>query len=84
MNSGKRRAAARDAAFKSRRRDVARATTISSLACAPAVVFVAFATPSLPPDLAFYGNLSWPIVLIAFLVSLAVSMLPVIRRISFA
>lgn len=62
----------------------ARATTIASLACAPAVVFVAFAGPRLAPDLAAFGNLAWPIVLIAFLVSLVMSMLPVFRRISFA
>jgi hypothetical protein len=62
----------------------ARATTIAMLACAPAVVFVAFAAPRLSPELAFYGNLAWPIVLIAFLVSLVVSMLPIFRRISFA
>jgi hypothetical protein len=62
----------------------ARATTIAMLACAPAVVFVAFAAPRLSPDLAFYGNLAWPIVLVAFLVSLIVSMLPIFRRISFA
>ncbi len=61
----------------------ARATTIASLACAPAVVFVAFAAPRLAPELAFYGNLAWPIVLVAFLVSLVVSMLPVFRRLSF-
>ncbi len=62
----------------------ARATTIASLACAPTVVFVAFAAPHLAPDLAFYGNLAWLIVLVAFLISLVVSMLPVFRRISFA
>jgi hypothetical protein len=62
----------------------ARATTIASLACAPAVVFVAFAAARLSPDLALYGNLAWPIVLIAFLVSLVVSMLPIFRRLGFA
>jgi hypothetical protein len=62
----------------------ARATTIASLACAPAVVFVAFAAPRLSPDLAVFGNLAWPIVLVAFLVSLVVSILPLLRRISFA
>jgi hypothetical protein len=62
----------------------ARATTIASLACAPAVVFVAFAGPRLSPDLAVFGNLAWPIVLVAFLVSLALSMLPIFRRFSFA
>jgi hypothetical protein len=62
----------------------ARATTIASLACAPAVVFVAFAGSRLSPDLAAFGNVAWPIVLVSFLVSMVVSMLPVIRRISFA
>ncbi len=77
----------KDAAFEyavDQRLRNARATTIASLACAPAVVFVAFAAPRLAPDLAFYGNLAWPIVLVAFLVSLVVSMLPIFRRISFA
>lgn len=77
----------KDAAFEyavDQRLRNARATTIASLACAPAVVFVAYAAPRLSPDLGFYGNLAWPIVLIAFLVSLVVSMLPVFRRISFA
>lgn len=62
----------------------ARATTIASLACAPAVVFVAFAGSRLSPDLAAFGNLAWPIVLVAFLVSLVVSMLPIFRRVSLA
>jgi hypothetical protein len=77
----------KDAAFEyavDQRLRNARATTIAMLACAPAVVFVAFAAPRLSPNLAAFGNLAWPIVLVAFLVSLVVSMLPVFRRISFA
>jgi hypothetical protein len=60
---------------------VGRARNVANLACAPAFVAVILVTPTLPPQYATFGSVATVVVVAAFFVSLASSLIPLRRPI---
>ncbi len=60
---------------------VGRARSIANLACAPGFVLIILASPALPSEYATFGSIATAVVSIAFVVSLAASLIPLRRQI---
>ncbi len=61
-----------------------RARNVASLACAPAFVFAAIAQPGLPERFGALGTVAMAILIAAFVITLAASVLPRFGRVRFA
>ena len=60
---------------------IGRARTVANLACAPALIVIALAERSLPPEYALIGSITFGISAAATLITIAASLLPLRRRI---